>query len=532
MRLPSWLTRWAALAVLALLCGAVLAQAPPKDSRPKKKKTTRKAKAGPKRTGSSRPTRARRPGRHRSRLLGQADKQGNRIPDFSNCGYGGGGVPLPRVPVRATVEPTSSDAGSVIQSAIDKVSALPPDKNGFRGAVLLKKGTYRISGSIHIRTRGVVLRGEGQGIDGTVLLATGNRKRTLVEVGGKGKWREQSDTRRAIADNYVPVGARTFAVVDASSFVVGDWVMVHRPSTKEWLHAIGMDRIPQAKGGKKISQWTPGSKDLHFDRRVTKVDGNTITLDAPLTCALEKKYGGGWVFKYDYPGRIRKVGVEELSGDSEYKGATDEKHAWDFIDLHAVENAWVRKVTAVHFGNSAVVTNEGAKWVTVEDCSCLDPVSKTTGGRRYSFHINKGQLTLWQRCRTRQGRHDFVTGSVVAGPNVFLDCTAEKARADSGPHQRWAVGILYDGVSTSGALNVQNRGNKGSGQGWAGANHVLWNCKAGSIKCDRPPTANNWAIGCTAKKLTGNGTWESKGDRVEPASLYKFQLAERRSKGK
>jgi hypothetical protein len=98
-----------------------------------------------------------------NKLVYVADAQGNVIPDFSNCGYGGGGVELPIVPVKETVEAPSGDAGAAIQAAIDKVSALPLDANGLRGAVLLKKGTYSIAGTLHIKASGVVLRGEGEG---------------------------------------------------------------------------------------------------------------------------------------------------------------------------------------------------------------------------------------------------------------------------------------------------------------------------------------------------------------------------------
>jgi hypothetical protein len=68
------------------------------------------------------------------------DENGNAIPDFSNCGYMGGGVKLPDVPVRATVSPGQCDSAESIQAAIDKVSAMSPDKNGFLGAVLIRKG--------------------------------------------------------------------------------------------------------------------------------------------------------------------------------------------------------------------------------------------------------------------------------------------------------------------------------------------------------------------------------------------------------
>ncbi|MDH7571641.1 MAG: hypothetical protein QHJ73_18845, partial [Armatimonadota bacterium] len=114
------------------------------------------------------------------RLVYVPDEQGNTIPDFSHCGYGGGGLSIPQVPVRVTVTPGEGDDGARIQAAIDAVSALPLDAEGFRGAVLLKRGRYEISGSLRIAASGVVLRGEGRGEDGTLLIATGKDPRTLV----------------------------------------------------------------------------------------------------------------------------------------------------------------------------------------------------------------------------------------------------------------------------------------------------------------------------------------------------------------
>ena len=122
-------------------------------------------------------------------------------------------------------------------------------------------------------------------------------------------------------------------------------------------------------------------------------------------------------------------------------------------------------------------------------------------------------------------------GSTVAGPNAFVDCRAEKTHADAGPHHRWSVGTLYDTLKLpDGELNIRDRGNMGSGHGWAGANQVCWNCEVKSIIVQDPPTARNWAIGCTVKKKDGNGDWESVDKPVEPRSLYEAQLKERLAK--
>ena len=112
------------------------------------------------------------------------DYKGNRILDFSNSGYGGGGVQLPAVQARVAVEPADGDDSARIQAAIDQVSALPQNADGIRGAVLLKRGRYEVGTTLAIRASGVVLRGEGQGEDGTILFATGATRRDVLTAAG------------------------------------------------------------------------------------------------------------------------------------------------------------------------------------------------------------------------------------------------------------------------------------------------------------------------------------------------------------
>jgi hypothetical protein len=84
------------------------------------------------------------------RLHYKTDANGNRIIDFSSAGHGGGGVPLPNVPVRVTLSPSGGDDTAAIQSAIDAVSSMPHDSAGFRGAVQLAAGTFNVSSTLHI----------------------------------------------------------------------------------------------------------------------------------------------------------------------------------------------------------------------------------------------------------------------------------------------------------------------------------------------------------------------------------------------
>ena len=99
--------------------------------------------------------------------------------DFSHAGYGGGGVAPPEVAAAIAVRPSGGDDTLLLQGAIDHVAALLLQANGFRGAVLLRAGRYRVGGRLQIRSSGVVLRGQG----GVVIAAAGQGRRTLIEAG-------------------------------------------------------------------------------------------------------------------------------------------------------------------------------------------------------------------------------------------------------------------------------------------------------------------------------------------------------------
>lgn len=480
------------------------------------------------------------------RLVYGRDEQGNRVVDFSHAGYGGGGVAIPAVPVRLVVEPVEAmgaaaaggDDRARIQAALDRVAALPVAADGFRGAVLLRPGRYRIDGGLRLAASGVVLRGSGEGENGTVLVAVAPARRTLLELGGTGERAERRESRRAVAGGPVPNGARTLTVEEAGEFPPGTRVVVRRPATAEWIAALGMNRLPGWRAENRV-QWAPGSRDVVWDRTVTARDGAALTLDAPLTSALEAAWGGGTVTAYAFPGRIERVGVEHLRCVSEHDRARplDEEHAWVAVSVDRVENAWVRQVTTVHFAGHAVNVQADARQVTVEDCTALDPVSEPAGYRRRTFQVS-GQLTLVQRCRSERGLRDFTTGFAAAGPNVFLRCRADEALGPSGPAESWATGVLFDNVIVRGSgLQLANRGAEAQGAGWTAGNSVLWNCEATELRVQSPPGAPNQVFGSKGVIADDRTDYDPRrapwrdhvrGGAVPPASLYEAQLAERK----
>ena len=461
--------------------------------------------------------------------------------DFSRVGYHWGEDDIPTLPVSETLTAPAdgADMTSAIQAALDRTSG---------GAVLLKAGTYNVNGTLYFKHSGVVLRGEG---DETVIVATGKLggspddiNRDLIMMGQKASMTYSSDS--PIIEN-APVGQMWVRVADPGQYKVSDDVALFRPGTAEWISDIKMDQIPQ-NAENKVKQWTPSGYNLRSSRKVVRISADTVFLDNPVVMSLNDIYGvenRGSLQKVSCT-RISECGVENIKLVSEFDDSLmddqgnhiDEDHCWSAISIHAAQHCWVKNVTTQHFGYCAVLMTNGARYITVTDCASLHPVSVITGSRRYAFHIATGELCLVKNCTADEDRHSFVFGPRVSGPNVFTSCEATRAKSDVGPHQRWAMGGLYDNQITDGLLAVQDGGNNGTGHGWRGTNFVLWNCTAARLVCQSPwATGLNWCVGCVGAREPGrlkdrlDGEWISHGTPVSPTSLYQWQLQQRLAKG-
>ncbi len=471
----------------------------------------------------------------------KADDKGNIIPDFSKVGYRQGKIP-PNIKVVKTLTPISGDNLQKIQTAIDEVGKMPLNANGFRGSILLKKGTYAISDGLKINRSGVVLRGEGDSDNGTILIFTAKSQIKAITISRGSNLKEIVGTRVKIADTYVPVGTKEITLESAAKYSVGDEIMLYRPGTDNWIHDLKMDQIPQNASG-TIKQWTAEGYNTQFERKIEKISGNTIIIDQPVVMAMEDKYGGGYVYKYTETKRVSNCGIENILLKSTFDSTitknkdgkpyyADEDHAWTAVYVRDAKHSWVRNITSKHFGFASVSVK--GKFISVLNCKDIEPVSIITSGRRYTFSLD-GQMGLVSNCETDKGRHSFVSGVRTAGPNVFTRSKATNTYGPTGPHHRWVMGFLYDVIETTGdgRLDVQNRLNSGSGHGWAGVNHVLWNCTAKSYEVQSPwVTGRNYVIGCRGKKLVGHydptapdGIWDGHGETdLEIESLYEAQV--------
>ncbi len=452
------------------------------------------------------------------------DSLGNKIPDFSYAGYKASNESIPSVEARIFISWKEGDQTERIQRAIDFVARLPLNNEGFRGAILLDKGVFEVLGGLTIKNSGVVLRGSG--IGETTLLGAGLDRETLIRVYGVDD-RVLSEPVE-ISSEYVPVGAMRFEISDASEIKVGEETQITRPSTEEWIEALGMKDFGGETG---YIGWKKGERDIVWNRTITAIDGNQITVDAPITTALDKKYGGGLVQKVDWPGRIQNVGVENLTLKSTYDESNpkDEQHRWMAITMESVRDAWVRQADFRNFAGSAVaIWNTGSR-VNVEDCRSFEPVSEIGGQRRYTFYT-EGQQCLFQRIYSEYGYHDFGVGFMAAGPNAFVECQAYLPHSFSGTIDSWASGVLFDIVNVDGqAIRFGNRSMEAQGAGWTAANSMIWQSTAARVDCPAPPTAANWAYAIWAQ-FSGNGQWYEPNSFLKPRSLFCGQLSQRLKK--
>ena len=475
------------------------------------------------------------------RLAYPADVQDNRIPDYSHAGYKGGGVPLPNVPAVAAVWPFPGDNTANIQAAIDRVGAMPIQANGYRGAVQLTAGTYQVNGTLRLNQSGVVLRGVGNGADGassTTLRRTGTSTATVIIAGSGTNDNFQSEvagTRRQITTPRVPVGSRTFTVDDPSPFAVGDPIVILHPSTAAWIAAM------QSGGVTDANVWRPGEIDIRYHRYITEISGNRIAVDAPVFNHLERSLSQSFVYKYNNSGVRTNVGIEKLFVDIVTNGPNSEDHAVDAIRFVGAEDCFLRDATMQHFVHAGVEFASATR-CTVERARSIEPHSIITGERRYNFSTNRAQLILFRDCFASFARHAFVTNGTSSDSGIVaLNSSVTQTFTFAEAHRRWSTGMLFDNlVSTSHVsqdiFGFYNRGNFGTGHGWATGHSVIWNCNVGTgrVLVQQPPTAQNYAIGGTGTQSVNGPFAGAPGYReganvpgLRPQSLYLEQLAQR-----
>jgi len=471
------------------------------------------------------------------RLVYAQTAKGDRIPDFSYAGYEGGGVALPRVAAKRTVKPSGADDTDAIQAAIDQVSALPL-ADGFRGAVELARGTFHCDRTLTITSSGVVLRGAGDGGKGTTIAMTGAPHLALRVEGRLDE--QETGAPIAITDAYVPAGATTLHVADAATLHPGDEVLIRKPVTPAWVHFMGMDDLHR---NGRDEHWVSASH-LDVRRRIAAIHGNELTLDVPLMDDYDARFfegGHATVTAVSLSGQIAHVGVEDLRFVAPAQRIALGAPSFSGMQVRDAADSWFRSITWQDTTNGVSV-NAGSERITFLRCAIVQSVPVTSSAKPADFAIDGSQILI-DRC-TASGDSTFyvVTQDREQGPVVVLHCRFTGNGAIE-PHQRWFTGLLVDNCDVpDGRIDFMNRGEMGSGHGWAIGWAVAWNSTAKGFGMNTPPGSMIWSIGNRGDETDpafpifdggppraplAPATIESAGKPVKPDSLYLAQLRDR-----
>src|SRR6185436_13200222 len=213
---------------------------------------------------------------------------------------------------------------------------------------------------------------------------------------------------------------------------------------------------------------TAGSKDQNWERQIAAINGNLVTLDIPLTNSLDAQYGGGTLKHYSYSGRISEVGISDVYMYSDSLGAGDLAHATGSVSMDKTINGWMHNITSDGFAVNQIIIEGGSKFCTLDD-AVVQNTTVSSQAPPAGISVN-GPLNLVENVIEHGVYHAVALTSQVAGPNVITNLFADGIGSDCGPHQRWSTGGLFDDTTIVGNdLQAFNRGNSGTGHGWAGA---------------------------------------------------------------
>ncbi|KAH6887060.1 hypothetical protein B0T10DRAFT_407446 [Thelonectria olida] len=453
---------------------------------------------------------------------------GDRFPDFSYCGYHGSEKSLPysdspnvtmALPSKAT-----EDMRPAIQQAIDTLAL----SGG--GVIRLPSGRLSITAGIQLRSN-IVVTGSEDG--STVIVLKSQPSKPVFTLGSldsldnatEAEFRASSN----ITNDYVPIGSSKLNILDSAGFSVNQSVYVARAVTGSWVRYNGMADL-RRDGARQT--WIPVGKMIMSPNKIASINGTQITLQIPLTDALNARYMKPELLAYTPPPLNSEMGLSNLRIEvpKTCSGASLHDTTCNYAAVAFPSwtvDSWASGLDLVGF-NSFFDIREDASRITIQN-STMNRNRDIKGKALPIDILIKGSQVLIQDCSQvglRTARcFSVATDSLTAGPNVVARHATTSKIQTIAPHERWAQGLLVE--MTSVPTLFEDRGTKGTGHGWTMNAGVGWNLK-GEAVFQSPPLGINWCIGCGGKdRAAGNATFIRDGKQVKPQSLFAAQLQAR-----
>ncbi|KAJ4320252.1 hypothetical protein N0V84_005950 [Fusarium piperis] len=450
---------------------------------------------------------------------------GDKFPDFSFSGYYNSEVSLPTV-ITANItlsfpNNTYDDISPLIQKAIDSVAL------GGGGVVELPPGRFPISAGIQLRSY-VTVRGSKGG--GTLLVLREQPSSPVFTLGNIGNTsKAKFGARSRIIDDYVPIGSSVVNIRNNTGLSVNQTVYISRATTESWITYNGMGDL--VRDGNPQT-WIPLDKNIMSPNVIKAINGTELTLQIPLTDALDSRYMKPEVRAYKPPEQYSDMGLHNLriQVPNTCSGAPLANETCNYAAVKFPSwtvDSWASGLRLEGF-NIFFEVEKDASRITIQDVEMNR--NQDIEGRALPIDILiEGSQVLVQDCKQiglpTARCFSVATDSLAAGPNAVIRHTTMSEVQTIYPHARWAHGLLVEGTSVP-TLFV-NRASNGTGHGWTINAGVGWNLKGEAI-FQSPPLGINWCIGCGGKNgSSGNGTFVRPGKQVKPESLFAAQLGAR-----
>ena len=429
----------------------------------------------------------------------QTTPAGSPLIDFSYAGYRNGaqGKNLRELGLLAfnvidfgAVPDDGGDDIDAIQRAVDSAAAIG-------GAVIyFPRGQYDFDVEttgryVHVSSSNIFLLGYGEEAGGTVIFDHHASRTPLPEK----PWLagtypsfvsfspttgydnpEVFESTANLAASITQPGERgefTLSVDRPGEVAPGTVYMLTQQEAPDSSLALALTAPLKKLGSRHLETQGPASYKMRQLVRVLRVEGQRVTLDAPLLMGLELR----WQPKlWRVPGMLRNVGVAkfrlENNWSEEFVHHKNGEHDNGFngVRFRYVDNGWAEGIVA--YNTSGVVGLSNSINCTVKSCQ----VRGTPGHNGFTVGGASTRNLLYD-LRGGRAMHTFSVSGAASG-NVYYNCSSDEPSAID-LHAGLGMSNLFDNMV--GAVYMHGGNPKGLPPAM-GRGHVFWNWQVGRFE--------------------------------------------------
>jgi hypothetical protein len=495
--------------------------------------------------------------------------------DFSYAGYMHGEAPLPETVSGLLVDVTqrgvdntgTGDVTLLLQQILDETG------NAGGGTVYLPPGTYKVkpqpgSGpALVIRHSNVLLKGAGTDKTFIRCFAENMRNSQVILVGVSTDWNNAEDGKTCyLTQDISDTPTTTIHLNETGHLKTGDWIIIRSDRSPDWIDEHQMTGFWSADANMGTT----------FYRRITAINlaEKTITIDIPTRYYMKIRDNARL---YKVSPEISQVGLQDFSIGNQSNPITNgweeddytkpgtgayQVHSAFLIKFTCCVHSWAKNIASYQAGNSEQIhmSSNGldldrCRNITVEHCDFSYPQYRGGGGNGYALN-HCSQECLITHCSATGVRHGFAFKYAYANGNVVYAFSSVNSMYASDFHMYLSMSNLIDNQNINGDFIesvVRPYGaNAGNYHGLTSSQTVFWNTNGIAYKNNNfiidsrqhgygyiigtrgpacnvrtTPTIMSSRYGSVDTAPQDHVEGLSKGDKLEPHSLYYDQLSRR-----